>query len=362
MASARSARPTCPTPSLTLTSESSYDDFNQLAIGTQVPAEILQKDTSLEFWKDTIELDNNPTRIQLSSYAAQALSEYRAATRRRGSFLVECFREDFNSWQVPQFNKVSRTIRQELLILLQERGIYPYNEDSDTQSNQLYGITQGRYKRGLQQAPRTKEQLAQRLAPATVTVSVQVPAQVPVRTEALPSLARTEPPPPLSSAREPPSPPPSSAREAPPPSSAREPPPPPPPLSGLLLEPAPLRTQLSCLQSLPTYPRTITCTKFAQGIGRRKDTYTGKAYGSRTKFKEERLERLTPPLYWKRRTNKPPAPLSSPSIERTLVRSLNDRFSSPSIERTLVRSLNDRSSPPSIERSSNDRSSPPPLC
>ena len=77
------------------TQDSQYEySYEKLAKGTQVSEEVLRRETDLRYWTDAIDMEANPDKIKLSSYAGCALMELRT-TSLQGNEFACAFVKDF---------------------------------------------------------------------------------------------------------------------------------------------------------------------------------------------------------------------------------------------------------------------------
>jgi hypothetical protein len=102
--------------------EDDSDEYDTYAELTGISKKTLMKDTSLEYWTDTIDLSKSPSVVQLQSYAACAIAELRMA-RRTGERALDAFQEDFHGWELEHFSPLSRAIKRELEQVLYDKGI-----------------------------------------------------------------------------------------------------------------------------------------------------------------------------------------------------------------------------------------------
>ena len=102
--------------------EDDSDEYDAYVEILGIAKKTLIRDTSLEYWTDTIDLSKSPSVIQLQSYAACAIAELRTA-KRTGARALEAFQEDFHGWELEHFSPLSRAIKRELEQVLYDKGI-----------------------------------------------------------------------------------------------------------------------------------------------------------------------------------------------------------------------------------------------
>jgi hypothetical protein len=70
------------------------ESYEQLAKDTGISAQLLETQTDPRFWNDHIDIEDEPSVIQLQSFVGCAISELRTTTQ-RGKPLLVSYREDF---------------------------------------------------------------------------------------------------------------------------------------------------------------------------------------------------------------------------------------------------------------------------
>jgi hypothetical protein len=188
------------------------ESYEQLAKDTRISVQLLKAHTDPRFWNDHIDIDDNPSVIQLQSFVGCAISELRTTTQ-RGKPLLDSYREDFEPWTMDQFTSIGRAFKRELINVLHDKDITPIEDrERTTQADKLYAMAQGKANtpsrtQPIRSPPRTPvaQSATQSLAPSPLGTPVG-PSRA--RVEIRPSVMPSEPPRAPTQSREPTVPPP----------------------------------------------------------------------------------------------------------------------------------------------------------